>query len=77
VLTADLATMAHLTLRVPGIEEVNVGCIHHGGRRVLPYVRLDEGDDRLIGEMADRGVRVVARDVPTSAPTRLDARARG
>ena len=44
---------------------------------MLPYVRLDEGDDRLIDEMADRGVRVVARDLPTSAPTRLDAQARG
>jgi PTS system mannose-specific IIB component/fructoselysine and glucoselysine-specific PTS system IIB component len=77
VLTADLATMSHLTSRVKGIEEVNVGCIHHGGRRVLPYVRLDEGDDRLIDEMSDRGVRVVARDVPGSAPTRLGARAGG
>lgn len=77
VLTSDLATMAHLTLQVEGVEEVNVGCIHHGGRRVLPYVRLDEGDERLIDEMANRGVRVVARDVPSSAPTRLGARARG
>ena len=77
VLTADLATMARLTLQVEGIDEVNVGCIHHGGRRVLPYVRLDEGDDRLIDEMSDRGVRIVARDVPSSAPTRLGAQARG
>jgi PTS system mannose-specific IIB component/fructoselysine and glucoselysine-specific PTS system IIB component len=77
VLTADLATMAHLTLRVEGIEEVNVGCIHHGGRRVLHYVRLDEGDEQLIDEMSDRGVRVVARDVPSSTPMRLGAQARG
>ncbi len=77
VLTADLATMAHLTLRVEGIEEVNVGCVHHGGRRVLPYVRLDEGDERLIDEMSERGVHVVARDVPSSTPTHLGARARG
>ena len=77
VLTPDLATMAHLTFQVEGIEEVNVGCIHHGGRRVLPYVRLDEGDERLIDEMSDRGVRVVACDVPSSAPKRLGDRARG
>ena len=78
VLTADLATMAHLTLEVEGIQEVNVGCLHHGdGRRVLPSVRLDEGDERLIDEMSDRGVRVVARDVPSSAPTQLGAQARG
>ena len=30
VLTADLVTMSHLTHQVEGIEEVNVGCIHHG-----------------------------------------------
>lgn len=77
VLTADLATMSHLTLEVEGIDEINVGCIHHGGRRVLPYVRLDEGDDRLIDEMSARGVRVVARDVPSSAATRLGDRAGG
>ena len=77
VLTADLATMAHLTLQVEGIEEVNLGCLHHAGRRVLPYVRLDEGDERLIDEMSDRGVRVVARDVPSSTPMRLGAQARG
>ena len=78
VLTADLVTMSHLTHQVEGIEEVNVGCIHHGeGRRVLPYVRLDEVDERLIDEMSDRGVRVVARDVPSSSPMRLGARARG
>ena len=77
VLTADLATMSHLTRQVEGIEEVNVGCLHHAGRRVCPYVRLDEGDERLIDEMADRGVRVVARDVPSSTPMRLGAQARG
>jgi PTS system mannose-specific IIB component/fructoselysine and glucoselysine-specific PTS system IIB component len=77
VLTADLAAMAHLTLQVAGIEEVNVGCIHHAGRRVLPYVRLDEGDQQLIDEMSDRGVRVVARDVPNATPTRLGAGAQG
>ncbi|HYO47962.1 MAG TPA: PTS sugar transporter subunit IIB [Gemmatimonadota bacterium] len=79
VLTADLPTMARLARVVAGIEEINVGCIHRsqGGRRVLPYVCLDEGDERLIAELEGDGVRVVARDVPTAAAVRLVERERG
>jgi mannose/fructose/N-acetylgalactosamine-specific phosphotransferase system component IIB len=64
---------------VTGIEEINVGCIHRGegGRRVLPYVSLDEGDERLIDQLEGEGVRVIARDVPTAAPVRLGERERG
>jgi PTS system mannose-specific IIB component/fructoselysine and glucoselysine-specific PTS system IIB component len=79
VLTADLPTMARLARLVTGIEEINVGCIHRGegGRRVLPYVSLDEGDERLIDQLEGEGVRVIARDVPTAAPVRLGERERG
>ncbi|CAN5891574.1 PTS N-acetylgalactosamine transporter subunit IIB [soil metagenome] len=79
VLTADLPTMARLARGGVPIEEINVGCIHRGEgrRRVLPYVSLDEGDERLIEELERKGVRVVARDVPTAAPVRLDSGARG
>jgi PTS system mannose-specific IIB component/fructoselysine and glucoselysine-specific PTS system IIB component len=79
VLTPDLPTMARLARRGVPIEEINVGCIHRGEgrRRVLPYVSLDEGDERLIEELEREGVRVVARDVPTAAAVRLGSRARG
>jgi PTS system mannose-specific IIB component/fructoselysine and glucoselysine-specific PTS system IIB component len=79
VLTADLPTMARLARRGMPIEEINVGGLHRaeGRRRVLPYVSLDEGDERLIAELEEEGIRVVARDVPTAAPIRLSERARG
>jgi mannose/fructose/N-acetylgalactosamine-specific phosphotransferase system component IIB len=78
VLTPDLPTMARLARAVAGIEEINVGCIHRGEgrRRVLPYVSLDAGDERLIDELEGKGVRVVARDVPTAAAVRLGERER-
>jgi hypothetical protein len=44
---------------------------------VLPYVSLDEGDERLIDQLEGEGVRVIARDVPTAAPVRLGERERG
>jgi mannose/fructose/N-acetylgalactosamine-specific phosphotransferase system component IIB len=79
VLTANLPAMARLARLGVAIEEVNVGCIlrGEGRRRVLPYVSLDEGEERLIGELESEGVRVVARDVPTASPVRLVRRARG
>jgi PTS system mannose-specific IIB component/fructoselysine and glucoselysine-specific PTS system IIB component len=78
VLTAGLRTMANLARRGVSIPEINVGCLHRtaGRNPVLPYVCLDESDERLIEELEEEGVRVVARDVPTGAPVRLGDRSR-
>jgi PTS system mannose-specific IIB component/fructoselysine and glucoselysine-specific PTS system IIB component len=78
VLTADLSTMARLARQGMPIAEINVGCLHRGaGRRpVLPYVNLDATDEQLIEELESKGVKVVARDVPTGAAVRLGERDR-
>jgi PTS system mannose-specific IIB component/fructoselysine and glucoselysine-specific PTS system IIB component len=78
VLTADLPTMARLARSGVPIEEINIGGIHRaeGRRRVLPYVSLDAGDEQLIEELEEGGVRVIARDVPTASGVRLGERAR-
>jgi mannose/fructose/N-acetylgalactosamine-specific phosphotransferase system component IIB len=78
VLTATLAAMARLASEGVPVREVNVGGIHRGAgrKRVLPYVSLDADEERLIDDLERRGVRVVARDVPTAAPVRLVERER-
>ena len=78
VLTADLRTMALLVRQGMPIAEINVGCLQRAAGRhpVLPYVCLDATDEQLIEELEGRGVRVVARDVPTGAAVRLGDRAR-
>lgn len=68
VLTRDLETMRRLaqggTLRG---EEVNVGGIHYapGRRSVLPYLYLSRGEQEELCRLADEGVTVSARDLPS------------
>ena len=77
VLTSSLASMARIARDGTRIEEINVGGIHRReGRRVLPYVSLDEADARLVTELEGEGIRVVGQDVPTAAPVRLAERVR-
>lgn len=69
LLTRDVASM--LRLAEHGLmagEEVNVGGIHHatGRRAVLPYVFLSDAESRDLAALADEGVVVTARDVPTA-----------
>jgi len=47
-------------------EEVNVGGLHYheGAREVLPFVYLSEDDRRLLKDLIDRGVKLIARDIP-------------
>lgn len=75
VLTRDISTMNRLA--ASGLlrdEEVNIGGIHHGPgrRRVLRYVFLSEAEREGLRELADRGARVVARDVPNARGVGLD-----
>lgn len=73
VLTRSLEAMTRLAAAGVPIAEVNVGGIHGGDerRRVLPYVALDEADERRIRRLEDVGVRVVAQDLPTAPRVRL------
>lgn len=73
VLTGTLDTMWRLAVSGVPIAEVNVGGLHAaaGRRRVLPYVFLSPEDEDRIRDLEAAGVRVVARDVPTSPAVRL------
>jgi len=57
------------------LTELNLGGLHHapGKERVLDYVYLDAADRAALAELAARGVRVVAQDLPSTAP--VEARA--
>jgi len=57
------------------LSELNVGGLHYapGKERVLDFVYLDAADRAALAELAARGVRVVAQDLPSTAP--VEARA--
>lgn len=76
VLTEDLQTMLGLVGGGVAIETVNVGGLYaaEGRTRVLPYVWLNAEDKQLVRELEALGVRVVAQDLPTTAPVRLGER---
>lgn len=75
VLVRDLATAERMAegdlLRG---EEVNLGGIHHaaGRERVLPYLFLSSAERRELRSLAERGVRVSARDLPGSRRVPVD-----
>jgi mannose/fructose/N-acetylgalactosamine-specific phosphotransferase system component IIB len=56
------------------LEEVNVGGLHHAAGRValLPYVYLDVRERDLLLALSRLGVRLVAQDLPTNPPRRLE-----
>jgi mannose/fructose/N-acetylgalactosamine-specific phosphotransferase system component IIB len=75
LLTRDIATLAR-TARSGLLrdEEVNIGGIHHapGRTRVLRYVFLSDAEREELKHLADRGVRITARDLPGARPVGLD-----
>ncbi len=75
ILTRDIASMRRLADggRLSG-EEVNIGGLHYtnGRRPVLPYVYLSDAETRELGELAQQGVSVSARDLPGSRRVSLD-----
>ena len=56
------------------LTELNVGGLHHaeGKVLVLPYVYLDAKDRAMLLSLAALGVRLVAQDLPTNPPRRLE-----
>jgi mannose/fructose/N-acetylgalactosamine-specific phosphotransferase system component IIB len=57
------------------LREINVGGLHHapGRREVLPFVYLDDADTARLRALAARGVRIMARDLPTNPAHDLGA----
>lgn len=75
LLTASLEAM--LTLARGGVPliEVNLGGLHYreGARRLLDYVFLDREDIEALGDLAARGIRLKARDLPSGAAVDVSA----
>ena len=73
LLTGDIDTMRRLVECVPGIRAVNLGGIHHRPGRIqrLRYIYLAPDEERVLREMAARGVAVTAQDVPAARPIPL------
>lgn len=79
LLTGDIETMVRLVAAAPGIRSVTVGGVHHKPGR-LPrsrYVFLTPDEEARLQALAERGVTVVAQDVPQAAATPLDVMLRG
>ena len=73
LVAGDIATMRAL-VDGGGVDVVNVGGIHSGNGRVqrLRYVFLSPAEERALRDMAARGVKITAQDVPGSRPVSLD-----
>jgi PTS system mannose-specific IIB component/fructoselysine and glucoselysine-specific PTS system IIB component len=69
VLVRDVDTLARLaeTRTIEG-EDVNLGGIHFapGRERILPYLFLSPDEQAKLRQIAEGGVRLSARDLPTS-----------
>lgn len=75
LLTRDIATMNRLAeARLLEGAEVNIGGIHHapGRTQALRYVFLSDAERRRLEALSERGVHVVARDVPSARGVELD-----
>lgn len=74
LLTGDVATMAALQAKVPELDVVTIGGIHHKEGRVprLRYVFLTPGEEQELRALAARGVTIVAQDLPNAAAIPLD-----
>jgi mannose/fructose/N-acetylgalactosamine-specific phosphotransferase system component IIB len=75
LLTRDVHTMGRIARSgiLDGVE-LNIGGIHHapGRSRVLRYVFLSDEERRELRDLARRGIRVAARDVPSARRVDLE-----
>jgi PTS system mannose-specific IIB component/fructoselysine and glucoselysine-specific PTS system IIB component len=73
VLTGDIATMCRL-VESANVDEVNVGGIHFRAGRTqrLRYVFLSPDEEAQLRDLAAKGARVSAQDVPGTRPVPLD-----
>jgi len=73
LLTGDIATMRKL-VDGAGVTAVNVGGIHSKPGRVqrMRYVFLSPEEEQQLRDLAARGAKVTAQDVPGARPVSLD-----
>ena len=73
LLTGDIPTMRRL-VESAGVDAVNLGGLHFRAGRTqrLRYVFLAPDEEHQLRELASRGVRVSAQDVPGARPVPLD-----
>jgi PTS system mannose-specific IIB component/fructoselysine and glucoselysine-specific PTS system IIB component len=73
LLTGDIATMRKL-VEGAHIDAVNVGGIHSKAGRTqrLRYVFLSPDEEQQLRDLAARGTKVTAQDVPGARPVSLD-----
>ncbi len=73
LLTGDIPTMRKL-VEGAGVDTVNVGGIHSKPGRVqrMRYVFLTPDEERDLRDLASRGVKITAQDVPGARPVSLD-----
>lgn len=73
LLTGDISTMRTLVEK-GGVQDVNVGGIHHRAGRTqhLRYVFLTHDEQNALRELADLGAVVTAQDVPAARAIPLD-----
>ncbi len=47
-------------------DEINVGGLHYhdGASELLPFVYVSEDDRRLLKDLAEKGVKLIAQDIP-------------
>ncbi len=74
LLTADIDTMRRMVETGAAVPAVNVGGIHHkeGRTQRLRYVFLAPEEEAALRAIAERGVRVTARDVPGAREVSLE-----
>ena len=74
LLTGDVATMAALQAKVPQLQVVTIGGIHHKAGRTarLRYVFLTPSEEEELRALAARGVSVVAQDLPNAPAVALE-----
>ncbi len=73
LLTASVDAMVRLAAHVPALRTVNLGGVHQGAGRTeyLRYLYLTPQETQQLLALAERGVEVTARDVPTASPVPL------
>ncbi len=75
LLTKDIETMQRLSVQLAELRCINLGGLHYSAGRVqkLRYVFLTGDEERVLRDLAGRGVAVTAQDVPAARPVPLDA----
>lgn len=74
LLAGNVKTIARLCAATDRITQVNVGGLHDASSRSqrLAYVYLTDAEVKELRALVDRGVQVLAQDVPTAKPAPLE-----